>query len=162
MIIGVDPGASGALVALNVHGSYVAHLATPTIKVGGKNRLNGAAIGAWFKALLWEHTEDFHAYIELVGAMPNQGRSSMFSFGHSAGLVEGVLTGAGIPITLVQPQAWKKAAGLIGTDKDAARSRAIQLYPALRALDAKIKGQALADAILIARYGASLPSKGPI
>lgn len=37
--------------------------------------------------------------------------------------------------------------------KDAARSRAIQLYPELRALDAKAKGQAIADALLIARFG---------
>lgn len=58
--------------------------------------------------------------------------------------------------TLLTPVAWKKGAGLIGTDKDAARSRAIQLYPALRALDTKARGQALADAILIARHGSQL------
>jgi crossover junction endodeoxyribonuclease RuvC len=55
---------------------------------------------------------------------------------------------------MVTPQKWKKAAGLIGTDKDAARTRAIQLWPNWRDLDKKGKGQALADAALIARYGA--------
>jgi crossover junction endodeoxyribonuclease RuvC len=54
---------------------------------------------------------------------------------------------------MVTPQKWKKAAGLIGTDKEAARARAIQLWPEWRALDTKGKGQALADAALISRYG---------
>ena len=85
--------------------------------------------------------------------MPGQGVSSMFSFGHAAGTVSGVLAALHITTTLVAPASWKKAAGLIGTDKDAARSRAIQLWPKWRDLDAKIKGQALADAALIARFG---------
>ena len=147
-LMGIDPGATGAIVIVNESGEYVAHLPMPTIKVGSKSRVNGAAVGAFIS----EHRPE-HCFLESVGAMPKQGASSMFSFGHSAGLVEGVVTGMGVPLTLVTPQAWKKAAGLIGQDKDAARSRAIQLYPGLRALDAKAKGQALADALLLARYG---------
>jgi crossover junction endodeoxyribonuclease RuvC len=85
--------------------------------------------------------------------MPGQGVTSMFNFGHSCGTVMGVLGAMGLPHTLVTPQAWKKQAGLIGTDKDAARSRAIQLWPKWRELDKKGKGQALADAALIAAYG---------
>jgi len=64
----------------------------------------------------------------------------------------GVLGAMCIPHTMVTPQAWKKAAGLIGTDKDAARARAIQLWPKWRELDKKGKGQALADAALIAKF----------
>ena len=52
------------------------------------------------------------------------------------------------PVTLVTPQTWKNRADLIGKDKDAARTRAIQIWPAWRALDLKGKGQALADAAL--------------
>ena len=52
------------------------------------------------------------------------------------------------------PQKWKKSAGLIGTEKDVARSTAILLWPEWRAQHAKGKGGALADAALIARYGA--------
>lgn len=151
MIIGIDPGCSGAIVMLRNNGSHVAHLNMPTIKVGTKTRVNGAAIAAFFR----EHSyrEPYHAHLEQVGAMPGQGVSSMFTFGHAAGVVEGLLQGLGIPYTLVTPQAWKKRAGLIGQDKDAARSRAIQLYPDLRVLDLKGKGQAVADALLIARFG---------
>lgn len=147
-VLGIDPGCSGALVIITEQGVYIDHLAMPTIKVGTKSRVNGAAVAAWVRQY-----GITHAYLEQVGAMPGQGTASMFTFGHAAGVAEGILQGLNIPYTLVTPQAWKKSAGLIGSDKDAARSRAIQLYPGLRALDAKAKGQAIADALLIARYG---------
>lgn len=151
MIIGIDPGVSGALAAMSLAGEVLETLNTPCVKVGSKSRVNGAAVAAWLRGL---GTIE-HAYLEQVGAMPGQGVSSMFTFGHSAGVLEGILQGMGIAYTLVTPQAWKKRAGLVGTDKDAARSRAIQLYPDLRILDLKGKGQAVADAILIARHGAN-------
>lgn len=150
MLIGIDPGTTGAIVVLGDDLGYVAHLNMPTLKVGTKNRVNGAAVGAFLR----EHvTPSAHAFLEQVGAMPGQGVSSMFTFGHAAGVVEGLIQGLSIPYTLVTPQAWKRRAGLIGSDKDAARSRAIQLYPSVRILDLKEKGQAVADAMLIARYG---------
>lgn len=148
MIVGIDPGVGGAIALLDDEGYYAGHLLMPTLKVGSKSRVNGAALSAFLQCQTLTH-----CYLEKVGAMPGQGSSSMFTFGHAAGLVEGVVTGMGIPLTLVTPQAWKKAAGLIGTEKDAARSRAIQLFPGIRALDEKVKGQAVADALLIARYG---------
>ena len=147
-VLGIDPGCSGALVLVTEQGGYIDHLAMPTIKVGTKSRVNGAAVAAWRRQY-----GITHAYLEQVGAMPGQGTASMFTFGHATGVAEGILQGLNIPYTLVTPQAWKKSAGLIGSDKDAARSRAIQLYPELRALDAKAKGQAIADALLIARFG---------
>lgn len=176
MIIGIDPGCSGALVILQDDGGIVDTLLMPTIKVGTKSRVNGAAISAWVNnwilALSPEEggRPEIHAYLEQVNAMPSggpgskrtMGTASAFTFGHAAGLVEGVVTGAGIPLTLVTPQAWKKKAGLIGQDKDAARSRAIQLYPGCRLLDLKGKGQAIADAILIARHGIGLASSGSV
>lgn len=155
MIIGIDVGGSGAIVALGNDGTHIDHMLMPTITHGKSKRVNGAAVGA-FLSKLGEQSVITHCYIEKVGAMPQQGVSSTFVFGHAAGLVEGVVTGMAIPITLVTPQAWKKHAGLIGQDKDAARSRAIQLYPDLRILDLKAKGQAVADALLIARYGLSI------
>ena len=147
-VLGIDPGCSGSLVLITEQGHYIDHLAMPTIKVGAKSRVNGAAVAAWI--CQYGIT---HAYLEQVSAMPGQGTASMFTFGHAAGVAEGILQGLNIPYTLVTPHAWKKSAGLIGSDKDAARSRAIQLYPELRALDAKAKGQAIADALLIARHG---------
>jgi len=149
LILGIDPGASGSLCLLHEStGDYVAHLQMPKVKVGKANRVNAAAVTDFIETYI---NDIKHCYLEKVHAMPGQGVSSMFSFGHSAGIVEGVVVALGIPLTLVTPQSWKKTAGLIGKDKDAARSRAIQLYPGIRDLDLKGKGQALADSMLIAR-----------
>lgn len=148
VMIGIDPGCSGCTVVLGPDFEVLDALHMPTLKVGTNTRVNGAAFGAFL-----ERWRGAHAYLELVGPMPGNSGNSMFTFGHAAGAVEGILQGRGFAYTLVSPQKWKKRAGLIGTDKDAARSRAIQLWPMWRALDAKAKGQALADAALIARYG---------
>ena len=147
-VIGIDPGASGAVVLLDDQHRVVEWEAMPVLKIGSATRVSGPALAAILSE--WDYA---HAYVEQVGAMPGQGVSSMFSFGYAAGVVAGVLGALHITTTMVTPQAWKKRAGLIGQDKDAARSRAIQLWPDWRALDAKGKGQALADAALIARFG---------
>lgn len=145
--IGIDPGASGAIVIMG-NNILIEWAAMPVVKVGSATRVNSPALAAMLRGF-----DAGHAYVEQVGAMPGQGVASMFSFGHAAGVVMGVLGALEITTTLVTPQAWKKRAGLIGTDKDAARSRAIQLWPDWRALDKKGAGQALADAALIARFG---------
>lgn len=156
LIIGIDPGCSGAIVVMAPDGKYIEHMNMPTMKVGAKSRVNGAATASFLRRQAYETEGECVAYLEQVGAMPGQGVSSMFTFGHAVGVVEGILQGLMVPYTLVTPQAWKKTAGLIGSDKDAARSRAIQLYPELRILDQKAKGQAVADALLIARHGAGI------
>jgi crossover junction endodeoxyribonuclease RuvC len=145
--LGIDPGATGAIVLLE-DGQPIEWTAMPVLKVGSATRVNAAALTDFIASSCCEHV-----YVEQVGAMPGQGVTSMFNFGHSCGTVMGVLGAMGLPHTMVTPQSWKKAAGLIGTDKDAARARAIQLWPKWRELDKKGKGQALADAALIAKHG---------
>src|SRR5690606_39521268 len=90
MIIGIDPGCSGAIVVMTEGGNYVAHLNMPTIKVGTKSRVNGAAVAAFLRETIGELNA--HAYLEQVGAMPGQGDSSMFTFRLAAGGVEGLRT----------------------------------------------------------------------
>lgn len=150
-ILGVDPGNSGALVVLKETGEFVDSMMIPLVSSGKSNRVNGAAVAAFLSRF-----NIVHAYIEKVGVMPKNGAVSMFTFGHAAGLVEGVVTGQMIPVTLLTPQFWKKAANLVNKPKDAARSRCVQLYPHARILDTKAKGQAVGDAILIARAGRGL------
>lgn len=146
--IGIDPGCTGAMVIL-ADGEPIEWEVMPTVKLGDKTRVNGAGVADFLS-----NFRSGHCYIERVGAMPGQGTSSMFSFGHSAGVVEGVVAALGIPYTLVTPQAWKKRAGLIKAEKDESRSRCVQLYPHIADLHKKGKGQAIADALLIARFGA--------
>lgn len=147
-VLGIDPGASGAIVLLE-NNEPIEWTEMPTVKIGSSTRVNAAALADFIASCCCEHV-----YVEAVHSMPKQGVASSFNFGHSTGTVMGVLGAMGMPHTLVTPQAWKKSAGLIGTDKDAARARAIQLWPRWTELNKKAKGQALADAALIARYGA--------
>lgn len=147
--IGIDPGCSGAIVVLDDN-KPIAWLNMPLIKIGTSTRVNAAAIANFLKPY-----KDAPVYLELVHAMPKQGGTSGFTFGHSAGVVQGVVQGAGHPLTMITPQKWKKAAGLIGTEKDVARSTAVLLWPDWRDLDSKGKGGALADAALIARHGSA-------
>jgi crossover junction endodeoxyribonuclease RuvC len=147
-IVGIDPGLGGAIVLLE-DGVPIEWMRMPTYTVGLKSkRVNGAAVASFLSD--WE----IHlAIVEQVGAMPGQGVTSMFTFGHATGTVMGVLAAFEITVGTVTPQQWKKRAGLIGKDKDAARSKALQLWPKWRVLDKKGEGQAMADAALIARFG---------
>ena len=147
LIVGIDPGASGALVLLE-DGVPIEWTMMPTYKVGTATRVHASELAHW---LDWGKYVD-HVYVEHVHAMPKQGVTSMFNFGHSCGTVMGVIGAMGYAHTMVTPQKWKKNAGLMGTDKDAARSRAIQLWPNWYDLNQKGKGQAYADAALIARF----------
>jgi crossover junction endodeoxyribonuclease RuvC len=147
-LIGIDPGISGAIVIHGAGMTPIEWMRMPSLKVGKASRVDCAALARFL-----QEYDNGLAYVEHVGAMPGQGVASMFTFGHAAGAVEGVLAALMIPVTLVPPQTWKRRAGLIGKDKDAARSRAIQLWPRWNALGKKGEGQALADAALIARFG---------
>ncbi len=148
LIVGIDPGASGAIVLLE-NDVPIEWMMMPTYQVGSAKRVNASELNYFMDRTKYID----HVYVEQVGAMPGQGVTSMFNFGHSCGTVMGVIGALGLAHTMVTPQKWKKAAGLIGTDKDASRARAIQLWPTWRDLDTKARGQAYADAALIARYG---------
>lgn len=148
-VIGIDPGATGAIVMLD-DGVPIEWEEMPVMTVGKTTRVNASAVAGFIR-----NTGASHVFVESVHSMPKQGVASSFNFGHNVGTIMGVLGAMGIPHTLVTPQTWKKAAGLIGTDKDAARVRAIQLWPRWTELSKKAKGQALADAALIARYASS-------
>jgi crossover junction endodeoxyribonuclease RuvC len=150
MKIGIDPGLSGALALLQDDNRIEDMLDMPVMAGTGKRQqVNAAQLSKVLR--LWKDGETVTAYLEQVAAMPRQGVSSMFGFGVSYGIVQGVLSTLGIPVILVTPQRWKKAAGLIGKDKDFARTLAQRLYPMAELGRKKDIGRA--DAILIARFG---------
>ena len=149
--IGIDPGLSGAVVVLQ-DDLPTEWYRMPTMKTGSANRVNAAALAAIIRRTIYDD-EETRAYVELVSSMPGQGVASMFSFGHSAGVIQGVLGAYRMPVKMVTPQSWKKRAGLIGKDKEASRTLAIQMWPEWRDLDKKGVGQAFADAAFIALFG---------
>ena len=146
MIIGIDPGISGAIATLTGD-SLVDVVDMPTMKNGKKQMVNAAELA---KLLSSYKSNNTVVYLERVSAMPGQGVSSMFNFGVSFGIIQGITGALQIPMVLVTPQLWKKKAGLLGKDKDCARTLAQQLYPAAPLGRKKDCGRA--DAILIARF----------
>jgi crossover junction endodeoxyribonuclease RuvC len=150
--LGIDPGISGALALLDEN-RLVDVADMPVMRLGkNKSQVNAAELAKILH--LWQQVSCPicpSAYLELVSAMPKQGVTSMFNFGVSLGVIEGVLAALSIPVFMVTPASWKKRAGLTGKDKEAARTLAQQLYPAAELGMKKHIGRA--DAILIARYG---------
>jgi crossover junction endodeoxyribonuclease RuvC len=150
-VLGIDPGASGALVVVD-NGKISDLIDMPVLNVKRGSRavreVNAPALGAIVASLQPIDT----AMLEQVGAMPGQGVSSMFAFGRAVGVVEGVLGALQIPYTRVPPQEWQRAMRVRG-GKDGARERAMALFPVRAADFARKKDDGRADASLIAAYG---------
>lgn len=146
IIIGVDPGGTGAIAALAGNGQL--------LRVDDMPQHEGVVSAPLCADLLGGFANHFDvvAWVENVHSMPRQGVSSSFKFGRAFGCIVGVLGGLRIPVEYVAPQSWKKAAGL-SRDKGASRRRAIELWPAESNLFARVKDDGRAEAALIARHG---------
>ena len=152
IIIGIDPGVSGAICILN-NGKIVELYEMPTMIDGKKNKkqVNGAEITNIFQKELINETNS-KVIIEHVSAMPGQGVTSMFNFGQSFGVVKGICAALRLPIYFVRPAKWKKYFNLINSEKDASRTKVIEIFPYISSKISKKKDANKADAILIARF----------
>ena len=90
--------------------------------------------------------------IEQVSAMPGQGVTSMFNFGQSFGILKGLCSAMQLPVYFVRPTKWKKYFSLIKSEKDASRTRAIEIFPYFSSQLARKKDSNKADAILLASF----------
>ena len=90
--------------------------------------------------------------IEQVSAMPGQGVTSMFNFGQSFGVLKGVCAAMQISTYFIRPTKWKKYFNLINSEKDASRTKAIEVFPYFASNLSKKKDSNKADAILIASF----------
>lgn len=150
-ILGIDPGASGALVVLDTASRELVIHDTPVVEIK-KGTGTKRHVSAQLVAELLRDCPIDAAIIELVGAMPGQGVTSMFAFGRAAGVVEGVAAALSIPITFVSPVAWQKGMAVRG-GKDGSRARAAELFPKHAGDFKRVKDDGRADAALIAAYG---------
>ena len=152
IIIGIDPGISGAISIIE-NKKILEVYDTPTMIDGKKNKkqINGAQVTAIIKERL-NSGKDVVVVVEQVNAMPGQGVTSMFNFGQSFGVVKGICAALSLPIYFVRPAKWKKHFNLIKTNKDASRTKVIEVYPELSSKLHRKKDSNRADAILIALY----------
>ena len=154
LIIGIDPGISGSICFFE-DGKILEVIEMPTMTEGKKNKkqVNGVQIYNEFsKRINNTENQDIRVIIEQVSAMPGQGVTSMFNFGQSFGVIKGVCAAMQLPMFFVRPAKWKKYFSLINSQKDASRTRAIEIFPYFSTQLSKKKDSNKADAILIASF----------
>ena len=154
LIIGIDPGISGSICFFK-DGKILDVIEMPTMTEGKKNKkqVNGSQIyNEIFKRVNELETSDIRVIVEQVSAMPGQGVTSMFNFGQSFGILKGICSAMQLPIYFVRPTKWKKYFNLINSEKDASRTRAIEIFPYFSSQLSKKKDANKADAILIASF----------
>jgi crossover junction endodeoxyribonuclease RuvC len=154
LIIGIDPGISGSICFFQ-DGKIIDVVEMPTMTEGKKNKkqVNGSQI---FNEILFRikklDKKDVKVIIEQVSAMPGQGVTSMFNFGQSFGILKGICSAMQLPMYFVRPAKWKKYFNLINSEKDASRTRAIEIFPYFSGQLSRKKDSNKADAILIASF----------
>ena len=152
IIFGIDPGISGAICVLK-EGKILEVYEMPTMIDGKKNKrqVNGAEVSNIILKEL-KNEDAAKVVVEHVTAMPGQGVTSMFNFGQSFGVLKGICAALKLPIYFVRPVKWKKYFNLINTNKDASRTKVIEIFPYISSQISRKKDSNKADSILIAKY----------
>jgi crossover junction endodeoxyribonuclease RuvC len=154
LIIGIDPGISGSICFFQ-DGKIIDVVEMPTMAEGKKNKkqVNGSQIFNEISIRIKKFDKkNIKVIIEQVSAMPGQGVTSMFNFGQSFGILKGICSAMQLPMYFVRPAKWKKYFSLINSEKDASRTRAIEMFPYFSSHLSRKKDSNKADAILIASF----------
>jgi crossover junction endodeoxyribonuclease RuvC len=118
-----------------------------------KKQVNGSQVyNEVTKRIKQFEKNQIRVVIEHVSAMPGQGVTSMFNFGQSFGILKGICTAMQLPMYFVRPAKWKKYFNLLNSEKDASRTRAIEIFPYFSSQLSRKKDSNKADAILIASF----------
>ena len=154
LIIGIDPGISGSICFLD-NGKILDVIEMPIMTDGKKNKkqVNGSQVYNEITERIKQFEKNqIRVVIEHVSAMPGQGVTSMFNFGQSFGILKGICTAMQLPMYFVRPAKWKKYFNLLNSEKDASRTRAIEIFPYFSSQLSRKKDSNKADAILIASF----------
>ena len=154
LIIAIDPGISGSICFFK-DGKILEVIEMPTMTEGKKNKkqVNGAQIYNEISAKInGIEKHNIRVIIEQVSAMPGQGVTSMFNFGQSFGILKGICSAMRLPMFFIRPAKWKKYFSLINSEKDASRTKAIEMFPYFSSQLSKKKDSNKADAILISSF----------
>ena len=154
LIIGIDPGISGSICFLD-NGKILDVIEMPIMTDGKKNKkqVNGSQVyNEVTKRIKQFEKNQIRVVIEHVSAMPGQGVTSMFNYGQSFGILKGICTAMQLPMYFVRPAKWKKYFNLLNSEKDASRTRAIEIFPYFSSQLSRKKDSNKADAILIASF----------
>jgi crossover junction endodeoxyribonuclease RuvC len=150
-ILGIDPGAHGAVAVLDEGGELLEVRDMPsTPEANGRS-----ATSAPLLAVLLSRAHARVAFCEFVGARPTDAKVAAFAFGRARGVIEGCAGALGLPMVFLTPPTWKRVADIPpgGENKDLARTRAIARWPARADLFARKCDVDRAEACLIALAG---------
>ena len=154
LIIGIDPGITGSICFFE-DGKVLEVLDMPNMAEGKKNKrqVNGAQIyNEIFNRTKNYSKKNIKVIIENVSGMPGQGVTMMFNFGQSYGVLKGICSAMQLSMYFVRPAKWKKYFNLINTEKDASRTKVIEIFPYISQQLSRKKDSNKADAILIASF----------
>tara|TARA_Y100000590_G_scaffold412465_1_gene507468 strand:- start:847 stop:1341 length:495 start_codon:yes stop_codon:yes gene_type:complete len=154
LIIGIDPGITGCICFFE-DGKINDLIVMPNMADGKKNKrqVNGAQVyNEISKRIKNFNKNEIKVVIEQVSAMPGQGVTSMFNFGQSFGILKGICSAMQLPMYFVRPAKWKKYFNLINSEKDASRTKVIQIFPYISEQLSKKKDANKADAILLSSF----------
>jgi crossover junction endodeoxyribonuclease RuvC len=160
LILGIDPGLRGSFALLYPHNLTLlsVHDAVSVLH-GTKNQFDAVAFAIYldmFKdRILFAVVEDVTAmkYTDRDGKVRGQGAAASFSFGRSAGVVDGVLAAYGIVVRKVRPVVWKTLLGLSASKSDSI-SLAKKKFPDHESSFKRQKDDGRAEAALLAWFGA--------
>jgi len=150
-ICGIDPGLTGGIAF--IAGDFISSERVPILKLD-KGKTKKRYLDAWGIMRMLSDQEPDHIFIEKQQAMPKQGLASTFATGFGYGLYIGLLVASRIPYTEISPVRWKRDLQ-VPSDKDAARKRASEILPAASELWQLKRDDGLAEAALIAYWGAT-------
>ena len=154
LVIGIDPGITGSICFFE-DGKIIDLIDMPNMADGKKQKkqVNGAQI---YNEILLRtknvEKRNIKVVIEHVSAMPGQGVTSMFNFGQSFGVLKGICSAMQLPMHFVRPAKWKRFFNLINAEKDASRTKAIEIFPYISSQLSRKKDANKADAALIASF----------
>ena len=154
LIIGIDPGISGAICFFE-NGEVKEIIDIPNMADGKKNKrqINGPQVYNEISSRIKNTPrKEIVVVIEQVSAMPGQGVTSMFNFGQSFGVLKGICSAMQLSMRFIRPAKWKKYFGLIKTEKDASRTKVIEIFPYISSQLSRKKDSNKADAILISSF----------
>lgn len=152
-VIGVDPGLTGA-VAVITRPSIAGRTSVydlPIVRVHSKGYVDSYVL-----ANLFRQYEPRLIVIELAGSRQMQGVGTIAQTWLTYGGLVATAMSMNCPVEIVAPAKWKRALGLIGTDKEASRAKALHLYPTLTDQLRRKKDHNRAEAILLAHWGLSV------
>lgn len=152
IFIGIDPGVSGAITALDENGKVVALTKMPQ------------TMGGILQFFQQYSNDDVVCYLERVHARPGDGVASMFKFGQGFGWLQMALLAAKVKTVEVLPNTWMRGLGIKSKKKDETKTAyknrlkfvAEQLFPEQRVTLWN------ADALLIAHALYVADKKGDI